>query len=390
MGLAVAASAFSAAARPRLAAPRSAAVDILPLWLGAGLVLDGKDPLDPALASARFREEKLPLKPGGFFCYYPPTAAILALPMRLMEFRSAVAVVRWGGALATPLGVALAVAAAFPRGRRGEWRLGVAALGVWVGAAAICARPARVVLGTAQIGPWVVLALGAALLLLARGRPGWAAALAGWAAALKLAGLVLLPGLLGRGGLRGVLAFAAVPVLASLGLMALGVPVDLEAWVRSVVEFGGRGLLPDDPRFGPVVRGLLKARGGLAVGGIVVAGLWLGIKRRGGPLGERESVGFAAVGLTGLGLVMSGSAHAHEALLAFPGVGYMLAWPFAVRSRLAIVGAASLLGLLVTSPEGFMTDGPRDSGVWVPVAALAHGLALLRLLRGGDEAERTG
>jgi hypothetical protein len=37
-----------------------------------------------------------------------------------------------------------------------------------------------------------------------------------------------------------------------------------------------------------------------------------------------------------------------------------------------------------------MTDGPRDSGVWVPVAALAHGLALLRLLRGGDEAERTG
>lgn len=376
VGLAVAAAAFSTASLPRLRMPRSAAVDVLPLWLGAGLVLEGQDPLDPELAEAQFTAERLPLRPGGFYSYYPPTASILALPLRALDFRGAVAVVRWGGAFATPIGVALAAGAAFQRRRRSGWW--IAALGVWLGAGALLARPARVVLATGQIGPWVVLALGASLFLLARGRPGWAALVAGGGAALKLAGVVYLPALLWRGDRRAAAGFLAVPALAAAVLLVLGVPVSPGTWLAAVVEFAGRGPPPGSPQPGGAAGWLLAARGALAAGGgLAAAGvlLWRG---RGRLPTEREAVALAAAGASGLGLLLAGSPHPHEALLALPGVAYALTWPFGHPRRLAWASAATLTMLLLLTPEAFAAEGPREASGWLPIAALTHLIVVVR------------
>ncbi len=389
VGFGLAVAAFSAACLPRLHAPRSAAVDVLPLWLGAGLVLQGRDPLDPALAEAQFRAEQLPLRPGGFYSYYPPTASVLALPLRALDFRGAVGVVRWGGALATPLGVALAAAAAFPRRRRpaGVW---MAAVGLWLAAGAMLARPARVVLATGQIGPWVVLALGAALFLLARGRSGWAGVVAGGGAALKVAGVVLLPALLWRGGRRGAAAFLVVPVLSVGVLLALGAPLRPVDWLLSVMDFAGRELPPSPQLAGAGVGQLLAARGFLAGGGFLAAGAVLAWRGRGRALNEREAVGLAAAGSTALGLLLAGSAHPHEALVALPGVAYALAWPMAVPRRLALASGGALLAVVLLTPEAFAAEGPRESLNWLPIAALAHVVAVLRVAMGGEEGDRGG
>lgn len=391
VGLGAAAASFSSVCVPRLRLPRSAAVDVLPLWLGAGLVLRGEDPLSAVAAKAQFTQEGLPLRPGGFYSYYPPTASVLALPLRPLGFRRAVAAVRWGGALATPLGVALAVAAPFAVRRQPGWGLAAAAVGVWLGVGAMFTRPARVVLGTGQVGPWLVLSAGLALVLLALGRTRAAAFVAGAGAALKLAPLALVPGLLLRAP-RAAGALVAVPLVASAVLVGFGVPLHPVAWAAALLDFAAREPPPDLLGRAGVVEALIGMRVGLAVVGVLVAGALLWRRSRGPapPLHVGDSVNLAVTGMAALGLVLSGSPHTHEALLALPAIGVALAWPFTRPSVLAGVAAAALLLSIAGSPEAFAADAPRDALYWPLPAALALAISVLRAGLRGDGPARTG
>jgi hypothetical protein len=359
--------------------PRSAAVDILPLWLGAGLVLRGEDPLDPVAAEAQFAREGLPLSPGGFYSYYPPTASVLALPLRPLGFRRAVEWFRLGAAFATPLGVGFAAAAAFPGGP-GGWRRSAPVAG-WLAWGAMCARPSRVVLATGQVGPYVVLALGLALFLLARGRTFAAALVAGGAAAGKVAGVVLLPALLLRGRGRALAAFFAIPAGAFVVLAAAGVPVHPAAWASSVAGFATRGLEPGAVPLGAGMAGLLALRlpaVGAAFAGVAARAGWLA--RPGAPpVGEADAAALAAVALAAMALLLAGSPHYHEALLVLPAAAWGLAWAFVQPRRpLAWAATLSIAATLAAAPGAFAPDGPRAALHWLPVAAAALVAAVLR------------
>ncbi|GDX79839.1 hypothetical protein LBMAG42_16500 [Deltaproteobacteria bacterium] len=365
------------ASRPALRAPPTAAVDLLPLWLGAGLVLEGADPTDSKAAEARFTAEGLPMRPGGFFSYYPPTASLLALPLRALSFRNAVELWRVVCSLSTPLGVMLAALAGFAAldsGLRLRWRqaLTTAAL---IGALAVLARPARIVLPTGQPGPIVVLFTGAALLFLALDKPRSAAVLATLGAAVKLVPGVMLPIFLVRRQWGAAVASAGVVVGLGAGLFAFGVAVHLVEWVRELVGFVGRGPLPSWSAEPPWLLALWRWRVVLVTVGFVVA---LAVAWRRGVV-TATALDLAALAVASVGVVLAGSHHYHEALILLPALAHALAWPAQMpRSRVAWLGAVALCLVCALGWPAFAPRGRPDSLHWLAIGAALWGVCCVR------------
>ena len=368
MAFGVLASSWWNVSRPALRAPGSAAVDFLPLWLGAALVLEGQDPTSPDLAEAQFREEHLPQRPGGFYSYYPPTASILAAPLRALSFPSALAVWRLMCALSTPLGVIFAVLAGFSvsvRLARWDVALTVAFL---VASVAILARPARIVLPTGQPGPLVVLFSGATLLLLARGRLAPAAGVAAVGAALKLVPGVVVGVLVLRRQWTAVAVSMGMILALVATLFALGVPLHPVEWAGEVGAFVGRGPLPSWRTEPSWLQALWWGRGwGVGVGfSVALAVAW----RRG--LDERVAVDLAVLALASVGVVLAGSHHYHEALVLLPALAHVVAWPAqAPRSRLAWLAAGGLMAACLLLWPAFAPRGRPDSLHWLAIGAVA-------------------
>lgn len=353
--------------RPALRAPGSAAVDFLPLWLGAGLVLDGDDPTAADLAEARFREERLPQRPGGFYSYYPPTASLLASPLRALSFATALDAWRLVCALSTPLGVVFAVLAGFASpGPRVRWEFALS-VSFLVASVAILARPARIVLPTGQPGPLVVVFSGAALLFLARGRFVPAAVVAALGAALKLVPGVVLGVLLLRRQWAAVAV--SIGVMTGLGsiLLALGVPLHPIDWAGEVGAFVGRGPLPSWRTEPPWLQALWWARGwGVGVGfSAALAVAW----RRG--LDDSRALDLSVLALASVGVVLAGSHHYHEALVLLPALAHVLAWPAqAPRSRLAWLAAGGLVAACLLLWPAFAPRGRPDSLHWLAIGGV--------------------
>ncbi len=363
-----------ATSAPGLSAPTTAAVDMLPLWLGAGAVLDGGDPTDPVAAAARFEAEGLPLRPGGFYSYYPPTASLLAAPLRALPFRDAVTLWRWGAVFATAVGIALGAAAGFRRaGTVGAVPAIVVVSAVVAGLA--MARPARIVIATGQPGPWVVLCVGAALFLIGWRRPRAAAAVAAVGAALKLVPLVLLPLWFLRRQRRALAAFGGVLGALLLGLGVLGVPLHPLVWGESLLAFVGRGPLPSwlgEPAW---VQALWSVRLPVLAAGTLSA---YGITWRRG-LDDAGAVDLAAVSVAAVGVMVAGSHHYHEALLVLPAAAHALVWPAQQpRRRVAWVASAALLALFIAHPAAFAARGRPDSLHWLVLGLGAWGVTVVR------------
>ncbi len=362
------------ASLPGLAAPTTAAVDLLPLWLGAGEVLDGGDPTDPVAAAARFEAEGLPLRPGGFYSYYPPTAALLGVPLRALPFRDAVAAWRWGAVFATTAGIALGAAAGFRRAGAAGLAPAILAVSAVVAGLAM-ARPARIVIATGQPGPWVVLSLGAVLFLIGWRRPRAAAAIAALGAALKLVPVVLVPLWLLRRQRRALVVFGGVVAALIAGLLVLGVPLHPITWAESVIAFVGRGPLPSWVHEPGWVQALWWARVPLVgVGTVASYGLaW----RRG--LDDAGAVDLAAVSVAAVGVVVAGSHHYHEALVLFPAVAHALVWPAQQPGRrLAWIASGALVLLFLAHPAAFAARGRPDSLHWVVLGLGAWGVTVAR------------
>lgn len=377
VALSALAGSWWSASRPALRAPPSAAVDLLPLWLGAGLVLEGGDPTDSKAAEARFTAEGLPMRPGGFYSYYPPTASLLALPLRALSFRNAVDVWRVVCSLSTPAGVmfaALAGFAALDSGLRLRSRqaLSTAAL---IAALAVLARPARIVLPTGQPGPIVVLFTGAALLFLALDRPRSAAGFAALGAAVKLVPGVMLPIFLLRRQWSAAVASAGVVVGLGLGLLAFGVPVHPWTWATELAGFVSRGPLPSWSAEPPWLLALWHTRVGLVVIGFGIAAFvgW----RRG--ITTPAALDFAVLAVASVGVVLAGSQHYHEALILLPALAHALAWPAQMpRSRVAWLGAVALCLVCALGWPAFAPRGRPDSLHWLAIGAAIWSVVWVR------------
>lgn len=375
------------ASRPALRAPPSAAVDFLPLWLGAGLIMEGRDPTSAAEAEVLFRSEGLPMRPGGFFSYYPPTAALPALPLRALSFRNAVDVWRVVCSLSTPLGVMCAGLAGFAvvaPGLRARSRQAVTTAGL-ITALALMARPARIVLPTGQPGPVVVLFTGVALLFMALNRPRSAAGVAALGAALKLVPGVLLPVLVLRRQWGAVLTALGALVGLVGGLFVLGVPVHPLVWSGELLAFVSRGPLPSWGAEPAWMMALWKGRVGLVVVGSLVAAVVA--CRRG--VTDVSALDLAALALASVGVVLAGSHHYHEALILLPALAHALAWPAQVpRSRAAWVCAVLLSIVCALGWPAFAPRGRPDSLHWLGIGTAVWGVVWVRGMLGvlGDAA----
>ena len=84
-----------------------------------------------------------------------------------------------------------------------------------------------------------------------------------------------------------------------------------------------------------------------------------------------DAVNLAVTGMAALGVVLAGSPHAHEALLALPAIASGLAWPWVRPHWLSVGAAAALAVALLCTPAAFAPEGPRESLQWLPIAALA-------------------
>lgn len=362
------------AAAPGLGAPTTAAVDLLPLWLGGAEVLAGGDPTDPVAAAARFDAEGLPLRPGGFYNYYPPTASLLGAPLRALSFGDAVTAWRWGAVVATTAGIALGAAAGFRRAGALVGTPMVLALSAVVAALSM-ARPARIVLATGQPGPWVVLCVGAALFLIGWRRPRAAAAMAAVGTALKLVPVVLVPLWLLRRQRRALVVFGGVLGALIVGLLGLGVPLHPLTWLESVVAFVGRGPLPSWANEPGWVVALWSARVPLVAAGTALA---YGFAWRRG-LDDAGAADLAAVSVAAVGVVVAGSHHYHEALVLLPAVAHALVWPAQQpRRRVAWIASGALLVLLAAHPAAFAARGRPDSLHWVVLGLGAWAVTAVR------------
>ena len=364
--------AFTTATLPGLRTTPAAAMDFLPLWLGAALVEQGRDPDDAAAAEAEFRAEKLPARPGGFHSYYPPTAPLVAMPLRPLGFRRAVQAWRAFGVFALVSGTALAAMAGFGR-RLSPTALGTAGL---LAAFALLSRPARVVIPTGQPGPLVVGLTGLALWLLAGERTRRAAAVAALGTAVKLVPIVLLPVLLARRAWAAAFAFAAVLAALVGVLLAFGVPLHPVSWARELLAFSSRDPLPGW-RGQTLLFALWQARTPLVAAGSVAL-LWrLWRAPRPGAALDTTAALIAAVGV-----LVAGSPHYHEALVLLPAIAHALAWPAQTpRERMAWGGAASILAVCAAQPAAFARGGRPDSLAWVGIGLVVWIVSALRAWR---------
>ena len=362
-----------------LARPYTAAVDLLPLWLGAKALIDGTDPQDTIFAAANFRQEAMKMRVGGFFNYYPPTASLFLMPPRLLDvsYREVVPPVRVAMVVAQAVGIALAAAASSPRGR-GAWTLAVA---LTLTTLVMSTRVSRIVIPTAQPGSLVVLAAGVGLYALSRGRGLLAGVVIAFGAAIKLAPIALVLGLLQARRFRDGAVLASV----LLGLVALvvatGAPFDVVRWVSGLREFVDQPVLVSRAaREDPALLWLAQQRIVLpAVATAIVALLGMFA-----PPEPRLGAAVGAVALGAVALAMAGSHHEHEALLVLPVLAYVAAWPLAEpRSPVAITAAIAMVGALVfgdafrllVAPDGLRWVGIAwvvFTGAWVRAAGMAR------------------
>lgn len=198
-------------ARPR-AAGGSERTD-LPVYLAASrCVLDGRDPL--GVESAR-----------GWPYWYPPTLAVLLIPLATLPPLWAAAAWYAGSALSLGAGALALRRTLGLRGAPDRWEL-LAWLGV--------AIPTLSALLRGQVGPLLLGLVGIALRELQRGRQARAGVLIGLAAAIKLTPGVLLPGLVGarRWGAALACALSLVGWLVLLPAPFLGLRGAFDADLR--------------------------------------------------------------------------------------------------------------------------------------------------------------
>lgn len=365
--LALLASATGVALRFRTT-PSTMAGDLMPLWLGAKAWASGRDPTDPAVLEAIFRAEDLKLRVGGFWSYYPPTAALFGLPLAGMPFKAAVGVWRH---LALAL---LAVGIWAASGRR--------FVGGLLAAALLQTRIAWVVVSTGQPSPLVLCFTGLALLAGSRPPPGrgrsgpgldpgvvagaQAASVAlplALGIAAKLVPVVMLPALVVERRWR-ALGLSLGFLAAFFTLALLGAPWSPRAW------FSGLAAFLDPQPYGPWLHNepawvlqLWRLRGLGVLGWLLALGFAAWRRPGFGPV--------AALGVATVGLQMAGSHHYHEAIVLFPA----LAW-LAGRSLLHLGATVALLGLAGAWDRGL----PPNSLHWLPVAWATWAAVLGQLL----------
>ncbi|MFH1468317.1 MAG: glycosyltransferase family 87 protein [Pseudomonadota bacterium] len=352
--------------------PDAAAVDAMPLLLGARALLAGGDPSDDAaLEEAYRRSEDIAFPVHGFHSYYPPTASLLFLPMGLLPCPWLAALLYWGS-LAALVGSAWFLATA----GRGRGHVAGLAAALLVGAVFLKLRVTPVVLRVGQVSPFVVLLTAVALWGLARARTWglWAFTLG---AALKYFPLLLLPAALAARRWRWLLAAGGLAV----GLVAaLWIWRDSPHGLRPPWLFGAGHFFTDAPvqpwaRHGPpwllwLWRLRLPLLGGSSAA-VVVATAWA-------RPGRELSVATGGLLLAFGGALTAGGHLYHESILCLPALGLVLAWP-AQRGPLALQWGGAALALAALVFLGALDPaGPPNPPHWLPISYLVWTLCLLR------------
>ena len=378
-------------------APVTAGVDILPLWLGAGAVAEGDDPNSPQVQRRLFEAESLPMHPGAFYSYYPPTASLLALPLRALPLRSAVVFFRWAALGSLITGLFALIEAGFARELRdlsSDSRVARGGVALAVVSGLLLLRPAQIVIATAQAGPFVVAALGWALWGLARRNSGVAGLASGLGTSLKLAPIVLLPAFLFRRAWAAAVGLLGVPLVLGGALAAVGVPIHPLDWSSSVAGFVDRGPLPSwEGREPAWVLGFWRWRSAVAgIGALAAMVLAFWHERR--PSADRSArpaargtdLGVALV--AALGVVLAGSNHYHEALILLIPLAHVLAWPIQAWGSPVSFGGAGLTLAVAASQGVLYGGGPADSLQWLPVGVWLLSACLVRLAVSCDHSPR--
>jgi len=351
----------------------AAAVDLVPLWCRARIALGPEWRCTPDVLETVFhrRLEDRGIDPDDRYPY-PPTTAVLFLPTVAVPWSVLAPAWRILGALGV---AACAVAPAFAAAGRGLAPLGPALL---VAAFLLDTRLVGGSLVAGQSGPVIAGLTAISLALLARGRDGWAGTVAGVGAGLKLLPVVLLAAALRRRSF----------VLACLGVLgALAAGAALLAWngapptrmelVEVMVNPPPRASWTrTEPAW---LLALWRVR--IYAVGVpsVLLLLWSLWRPRGGPAAT------GAVLAAWAGTALAGSHQVHEAVVALPAVGWVLAWPLSAGLRPLPVAAAACLFLgmwaagvtrLPVLPTS-LASSPH-SLAWLPVAVLAWALCVVR------------
>lgn len=206
------------------------------IFLAGRLWTQGSSPYDASVLHAAWREQmEIPARS---VFLYPPTVALIAIPVSFFRWQTA----RW---ILDALGAACAAACLAAcalllvdgrRERLDSWRLWA---GLWL-AALVSATPAALFLG--QPTPIALLGCLGALLCQRRGRPRAAAAFALLATLKPHVSLFPLLYLLLTGGARPLLAAGAAAALVSVALVAptagLGVVDEIAASLAAYGDWG--------------------------------------------------------------------------------------------------------------------------------------------------------
>lgn len=352
LGLCALVASVAAVAHRMHGIPSTASVDLLPVWLGAKALWAGQDPNDPAVQQELFRAAELRMRVGGFWSYYPPTAALLWLPSAAAPFKTVATGWRY-------IALALLVATGWMGSGRLRW-------GAWIAAALLQLRVSWVVLPSGQPGPLVAAWTAAALLALGLRRDRLAGLCIGLGAAVKLVPLVLVPALIATRRWRSLAVATGVLVVGMAGVLVLAPSWSPSAWASGLLRFVDAPVFEPWRRQEPAwVLALWRARVvGPGVGTLLVCALVF--RRRADP------AGLPALCVAWAGVVMAGSHHYHEALVILPAV----AWALGQGGWLA---AGTGLALLV----GRTWDPTTPPSVlhWVPVGWAVWGLLAVHVSR---------
>ena len=352
-----------------LGRPGSSAVDLFPLWCRARGLLGDALACEAAGAGAAMgsRPGVAPAAASGAY-YYPPTAALLGVPLALLDFGQAallfraISVAALGG-----MGLLLAVSAPV---RSRPW--GVAA-GIGLGAVFLSLRITRGSLLAGQTGPLLAFGTAAVLLAAARHRDRLSGALAAVAIGFKLLPVAFVPAFLRRGRWLAALVSALVALFA-LAMLLPGARVSWD-WIAGAFEFSQRSIRPEWKQQEPpwVLVAWSWRTVGLGVPTLLL--LLFSLVR---PAGRAAEVAAAFVVVAWVGTVMAGSQQTHEAVVLLPAVGWALVWPAQRGPRgwrwvLAGALAAKMVWLGVGVPRG-----PPNTLAWIPLGYLAWIIAVVR------------
>jgi hypothetical protein len=349
----------------------------MPLWLGAEAARRGLDPNDAATAARIFAEDNLRLRVGGFFSYYPPTAALALLPARMAgaDFETVAQAFRGVQVTALILGAIASAEAGFvaaksPLGKGFRVALAAAGAALW-----FATRPARIVLPSGQPGPLVVACTAIAIWAFASRKGSVAGVWAGVGAALKLFPLVLAPAWIASRALRPLLTAFGVVAMAFVGLGALGVPLSPVSWTVEVLHFVDKPTLDAWTLHEPAwLLSLWRVRLWLGCAGLAACTLYGALRGT----SHVAAVDLSMLGVATGGLAMSGSHHYHEALVVLPALAHALLWPaVAPRSVGAWSGSLAVVSALVIG-RGTSRFVPPDSLHWVAMSATIWAVCLWR------------